>query len=141
MEANRRELLEEVGQLLRQISLRSRAHVHETLADLDIPGPLSWALRELGEPMAMRDLAERMWCDASYITAIADRLEEAGWAVRGSDPNDRRVKQLVLTEQGRKARAEMIDRIHADMPVARNLTTEELEELAVLLRKSLVPEQ
>ncbi|MGA7269760.1 MAG: MarR family transcriptional regulator [Acidimicrobiia bacterium] len=138
MEANRRDLLEEVGQLLRQISLRSRAHVHETLADMDMPGPVSWALRELAEPMAMRDLAERMWCDASYITAIADRLEKEGWAVRGSDPDDRRVKQLVLTEGGRRARAEMIDRIHADMPIARNLTTQELEQLVGLLRKSLL---
>lgn len=137
MEANRRELLEEVGQLLRQISLRSRAHVHETLADLAVPGPVSWALRELGEPMAMRDLAERMWCDASYITGIADRLEKAGWAFRQNDPDDRRVKQLVLTQAGKQARAEMIDRIHADMPIARNLSMEELEQLATLLRKSL----
>lgn len=137
MEANRRELLEEVGQLLRQISLRSRAHVHETLADMAMPGPVSWALRELGEPMAMRDLAERMWCDASYITGIADRLENAGWAVRRSDPNDRRVKQLVLTEEGRRVRQEMTDRIHADMPIARNLSSSELETLAKLLRKSL----
>ena len=137
MEANRRELLEEVGQLMRQISLRSWAHVHETLADMAMPGPVSWALRELAEPMAMRDLAERMWCDASYITGIADRLEDAGWAARQNDPGDRRVKQLVLTEDGRRVRAQMIDRIHADMPIARNLGTDELKQLADLLRKSL----
>lgn len=137
MESNRRRLLEEIGQLMRQISLRSRAHVHETLADMAMPGPVSWALRELAEPMAMRDLAERMWCDASYITGIADRLENAGWAARQNDPDDRRVKQLVLTDEGRQVRAEMIDRIHADMPIARNLSDAELAQLVALLRKSL----
>ena len=41
-----------------------------------------------------------MACDASYITAVADRLEELGLAVRRNAADDRRVRELVLTAKG-----------------------------------------
>src|SRR4051794_6612049 len=57
-----------------------------------------------GEPVAMRDLAERFACDASYITELVDGLEEQGLATRQPHPSDRRVRTVVLTDKGAKAR-------------------------------------
>ena len=52
----------------------------------------------------MRDLAQAMNCDASYVTAVVDDLERAGYANRRTAPADRRVKTVVLTAAGRLGR-------------------------------------
>ena len=51
----------------------------------------------------MRDLARAMNCDPSYVTAMVDDLEQAGYAERRSLPTDRRVKTVMLTATGKKA--------------------------------------
>ena len=55
-------------------------------------------------PMPMSALAERLHCDNSNITGIADRLEAMGVVERRPAPHDRRVKALELTEHGRELR-------------------------------------
>src|SRR3954464_12478022 len=42
------------------------------------------------EPTPMSALAERLFCDASNVTGIADRLEARGLVERGSAEGDRR---------------------------------------------------
>jgi DNA-binding MarR family transcriptional regulator len=54
----------------------------------------------LDGPVRMRDLAAHMTCDASYITAVTDRLEELGLAERRPSDADRRVKEVALTNKG-----------------------------------------
>ena len=44
-----------------------------------------------------------MNCDASYVTAMVDDLERAGYAERRPAPADRRVKTVALTPNGRIA--------------------------------------
>jgi len=68
-------------------------------------------------PRPMRELAEQMDCDASYITAIVDRLEEAGLAVRRASDRDRRVKEVALTDRGRACIA-AVRRVQQDPPAA-----------------------
>jgi MarR family transcriptional regulator, organic hydroperoxide resistance regulator len=41
-----------------------------------------------------------MHCDASYATALADRLEERGLVERRVSATDRRVRELVPTAEG-----------------------------------------
>ncbi|MDH6131060.1 DNA-binding MarR family transcriptional regulator [Kitasatospora sp. MAA4] len=66
----------------------------------------------LRRPMPMRTLADLLACDASNVTGIVDRLEARGLARREVDPADRRIKNVVLTEQGeetvRAIRAELM---------------------------------
>jgi DNA-binding MarR family transcriptional regulator len=56
-------------------------------------------------PGPMRDLAAVLDCDASYVTAMVDDLERAGYAERRTAPEDRRVKTIALTPEGVRARA------------------------------------
>ena len=66
--------------------------------------PHGHALSVLSDgPVRMRDMADQMMCDASYITQIVDRLEEAGLAERRLSATDRRVKEVALTTKGRRA--------------------------------------
>src|SRR5579883_354408 len=45
-------------------------------------------------------LAARMSVSPPNITGILDRLEERGWVRRTSDPRDRRIVRIVLSDEG-----------------------------------------
>ncbi|MFI6638774.1 MarR family winged helix-turn-helix transcriptional regulator [Streptomyces sp. NPDC050504] len=53
-------------------------------------------------PAAMRALATTLTCDASNMTGIVDRLEKRGLVRREASPSDRRVKNVVLTDEGER---------------------------------------
>src|ERR1700742_5185550 len=58
------------------------------------------AMFKLEGGLAMKELAQRMGCDASFVTAIADTLEKRGFLRREPGQRDRRVKNLLLTPEG-----------------------------------------
>ena len=60
-----------------------------------------------GQPPSLGELARHMHCDASYATALADRLEERGFVERRVSATDRRVKELVPTAAGLEAQARL----------------------------------
>lgn len=61
-----------------------------------------WALHHLSETdgLSMIDLSRMLFTDKSNVTAIADRLEAAGYIKRRPAPQDRRVVLLSLTPEG-----------------------------------------
>ncbi|MFI8824670.1 MarR family winged helix-turn-helix transcriptional regulator [Streptomyces sp. NPDC053431] len=59
-------------------------------------------LAQLDGPLPMRALATLLVCDASNVTGIVDRLEIRGLVRREPDPADRRVKNVVVTDEGRE---------------------------------------
>ena len=59
------------------------------------------------EPRPMGALAKDWACDASNVTWMVDRLEEKGFVERRLNPADRRVKAVVLTPTGVKAKAKI----------------------------------
>jgi DNA-binding MarR family transcriptional regulator len=84
-----------------------RRELDVLLAALELTVPLAdalWALGATEEPQPRRALAERLHCDPSNVTFLADRLEERGLITRVADPADRRVKALALTDEGRAVR-------------------------------------
>ncbi|MEV7599781.1 MarR family transcriptional regulator [Kitasatospora sp. NPDC089797] len=56
----------------------------------------------LRRPRPMRTLADLLGCDASNVTGIVDRLEARDLVRRETDPADRRIKNVVLTEDGER---------------------------------------
>src|SRR5215469_8801329 len=74
------------------------------------------ALFKLEGGLAMKDLAQRMGCDASFVTAIADTLEKRGFLRREPGQRDRRVKNLLLTPEGIAAKERMMAQLAAKMP-------------------------
>jgi DNA-binding MarR family transcriptional regulator len=74
------------------------------------------ALHELASPMAMRDLGRRLHCDPSFVTAIADLMEEHGLARREASTTDRRIKNLVLTAAGIGLRVQVEQEFKKLMP-------------------------
>ena len=106
---------------------------------LGVPGVFLKALHRLDCPMAMKDLGQRMHCDPSFVTSIADMLEKRGLAVREPDPADRRVKRLVLTSAGLDMKHQMEQAMLARMPWRQSLTVDERAALISLLHKMTPP--
>jgi DNA-binding MarR family transcriptional regulator len=77
----------------------------------------------------MRSLAEAWGCDASNATCVIDRLEQRGLAERQSVSDDRRVKMVVLTPEGARTRAALIEAIYKPPPALCELPRASLEAL------------
>ena len=88
-------------------------------------------------PPSMRELAEHLGCDASYVTAMVDDLEHAEYAERRPSARDRRIKQVVLTERGRRARQTAQEHLTAPPAGLRTLSASRQRALADLLHQAL----
>ncbi|HEY6317093.1 MAG TPA: MarR family transcriptional regulator [Acidimicrobiia bacterium] len=85
----------------------------------------------VGKPMG--ELANSLACDASNATWLVDRLEERGLVERRPYPGDRRVKAVVLTEEGAKVRALLMERLATPPEDLVALDREDLEALHAAL--------
>src|SRR3954469_12239127 len=119
--------------LVRESRRASDASVHE----LGLAPRQAKALRQLepGVPLAMSRLAEALHCDNSNVTQIVDRLEADGLVERRAAPHDRRVKALVLTDEGRRVRAEVERRMTEPPPLLAALRGEDARVLRDALRR------
>jgi MarR family transcriptional regulator for hemolysin len=53
-------------------------------------------------PLSQSELADRLAVEGATMVAMIDRLVSAGFVVREPSETDRRVKRVVLTEQGHR---------------------------------------
>ena len=113
----------EVAALQSDIGL-NMAQVH-LLKSLDKPG---------GNPMS--ELAEALFCDASYITGLVDKLEDRGLVQRLPNPDDRRVKLIALTPAGAAAQEEVSRRLSRPPPFIESLPLEDKRALRDIFKKA-----
>jgi DNA-binding MarR family transcriptional regulator len=92
-------------------------------------------IQNLDRPKPMRDVAEHLSCNNSNLTAITDRLEERGLVKRTLDPDDRRVRLLVLTDKGREIQRQVMEFLRQPPVSMDSFSEEELETLIRLLAK------
>jgi MarR family transcriptional regulator, organic hydroperoxide resistance regulator len=90
-----------------------------------------------GGPLPMGELAKVLSCDSSNVTGITDRLEERGLVNRASAEHDRRVKMLVLTEEGEKLRTEITKRLAEPPAEIAALAEEDQRALRDILRRAI----
>ena len=110
--------------------MTARDRHFDAMRQLGLTPPHGLALMSLATPRRMSELAETMSCDASYITAIVDRLEELGLAERRASTTDRRVKEVALTRKGHRA----VEKLHSLI----NRPPDALMQLSATDRKALI---
>lgn len=127
-----REILDAFGQFAKMFGAISQG----IAAGFGIAPSDLLALFKLEEGSAtMKELASRMGCDASFVTAVADALERHGLARREPSERDRRVKNLVLTPEGIAAKERLIRELAARMPWCTKLDDQERHCFLSLLKK------
>jgi DNA-binding MarR family transcriptional regulator len=119
-------LIKLVGGIAQGIASEFDIAPHDLLAMFKLEGVLS-----------MKELAQHMGCDASFITSVADTLERRGFARREPSQRDRRVKNLVLTEEGIAAKERLMGELAAKMPWSYALDDGERCCFLALLKKAL----
>lgn len=116
---------------------RNHDRMHQVCETIGLGPPFMKALMALepGEAKPMRVLADEWHCDASWVTTLVDTLEERGMVARRILPTDRRVKTIVLTDVGCKAKEKLLDLLHEPPPEMATLSDAEQRRLRDLLQK------
>jgi DNA-binding MarR family transcriptional regulator len=111
--------------------LRGRAQ--DIGKDLALPPPVAMALAQIGGTISMRELGQRLGCERSFITVIADEREP--------DRTDRRVKNLVLTPEGAALRARLDSEFFAHLPWQRALDEDQRASLLSVINTLIQAER
>jgi DNA-binding MarR family transcriptional regulator len=92
---------------------------------------------EPGTELPMSAVAERLFCDASNVTGMVDRLEARGLLERREDPRDRRVKRIALTEEGAAVREQVLERLYEPPAAIARLSRADQRALRDIMRRAV----
>ncbi|MEV6947889.1 MarR family transcriptional regulator [Streptomyces sp. NPDC051172] len=87
-------------------------------------------------PASMSTLATTLTCDASNMTGIVDRLEKRGLVRREPSPSDRRVKNVLLTEEGEQVIDVIRGKMNKTLAGLSRLSEQEQDTLYTLLERA-----
>ena len=123
------------------VSAAEQAKLRFTVAvePLGLPVQLARTLLALDAPATMGELADQLGFDPSYITGLADQLEDRGLIERVPGA-DRRVKILQLTANGHERREQVFAAVNGSLTITQRFTPEERATLAALLERLIEPD-
>jgi DNA-binding MarR family transcriptional regulator len=132
----------EAWELLFRVAKAKHGVLTTRLADLDLTPVQAHALRILDpeRPLAMSELADALYCHASNVTGIVDRLESRGLVERRPGAGDRRVRTLVLTTEGAEVRAQVVALLSEPPEAIARLPEADQRALRDILRLALAEE-
>ncbi|MFG1611037.1 MarR family winged helix-turn-helix transcriptional regulator [Actinoplanes sp. NPDC049265] len=130
-------VLDELSTLVFEMTRRLRNDFNVSAAELNLPPTQALALMCLVAPASMRELATRLSCEPSNVTAIVDGLERRGLVTRELDPSDRRIKQVTLTGEGKRHRTKLGSHNKAKVAAVFNLSAPDRSQLRDLLSRAL----
>ena len=137
-ETGRTDPASQAWSLIHWLMISTKARFMAINQEFDLAPQQAIALRVLGAgPKPMGELARFLACDSSNVTGITDRLEERGLVRREASEGDRRVKLLVLTEEGEKVRQEITKRLAEPPPAIAALSEDDQRELRDILRRAI----
>jgi DNA-binding MarR family transcriptional regulator len=140
----------ETGYRLADNSRQLRRLFDERVRSLGLTGPQARLLLSLERNPDRNQVfyAERLDIEPITLTRIVDRLEEAGWVERRSDPDDRRARILHLTDKSRSIVARLrgiVEALSDEMldgfdPAERRVIAQMLDRIATNLAVARQPE-
>ena len=125
----------EAWSLLGDVWFSHKQVLMEICREFDLFPPQVMVLRTLDSPKPMREVATYLACNSSNLTGITDRLEDRKLVQRTPDPNDRRIKLLVLTPEGETLREQLVARLETPPDSLSTLSDRDLRDLSRILAK------
>jgi DNA-binding MarR family transcriptional regulator len=105
--------------------------------ELDLRPAAFGTLRMLDRPRTMSEVATALHCDNSNVTGIVDNLEEKGLAQRRSSEDDRRVKLIALTAEGRRVQGRLSKAFATPPPWVEALSERDRRTLRDVLQRAV----
>ena len=137
-EVGRTDPASEAWSLMHWLMVSNKPRMLALGQEFDLPFQGMIMLRILGAgPRPMGELAKIIMCDSSAVTGITDRLEERDLVRRAPAEHDRRVKMLVLTDEGERLRVEITKRLAEPPSEIAALPVEDQTALRDLLRRAV----
>ena len=103
------------GHVLMGLSRTWRQVLEVRLAEMGLTDA-TWVplfhLHDAGQPLTLKQLAERVGLDSSTLVRVVDLLESRGLLLRSTDAHDRRTKSLHLTTDGLHVVADVRAKLH-----------------------------
>lgn len=103
------------GHVLMGLSRTWRQVLEVRLAEMGLTDA-TWVplfhLHDAGQPLTLKQLAERVGLDSSTLVRVVDLLESRGLLLRATDAHDRRSKSLHLTTDGLHVVADVRAKLH-----------------------------
>jgi MarR family transcriptional regulator, organic hydroperoxide resistance regulator len=128
----------EAWSLMHWLMVTNKQRFFSMAQEFDLAPQQMIALRMLGAgPRKMSELAQALFCDNSNVTGIVDRLEERGLVRREAAEGDRRVKLLVLTNEGARMRGEITKRMAEPPPPIASLSEADQLALRDILKRAV----
>jgi MarR family transcriptional regulator, organic hydroperoxide resistance regulator len=129
----------EAWELLWRVMQAHKGRMMALAGELGLAPMQLHALRliEPGAELPMSSLAGKLFCDASNVTGIVDRLEARGLIERRPASYDRRVKLLALTDEGRRVREAAWQQLSQPPPEIAALSLGQQRALRDALRAAL----
>lgn len=81
--------------------------------DLSLSEAFALSVLHREQPLTQQELGQRLHLEKSTVSRLVDTLEQKDWILRQTSEEDRRRKQLQLTESGTE-RARRVDRARRD---------------------------
>jgi DNA-binding MarR family transcriptional regulator len=107
-----RKLAAELLELWHHLMRGSSQQMYALIAELDVSITQMKTLHVLadgGSELSVKELSDRLGLSLPGASRIVDALMRRGWLERREDPDDRRMKRVRITDEGRK----VLDRIEA----------------------------
>jgi DNA-binding MarR family transcriptional regulator len=105
-------LAAELLELWHHLMRGSSQQMYALIAELDVSITQMKTLHVLadgGSELSVKELSDRLGLSLPGASRIVDALMRRGWLERREDPDDRRMKRVRITDEGRK----VLDRIEA----------------------------
>lgn len=128
----------DIGFLFKQINMKIKKEIDKSLMEYDLTTSQSRVLFFIhfrGEDKtSMKDIEEHMKVTHPTVIGIVKRLEEKGFVTTASDPEDRRVKLVAITQKTTKMMKKLDQgRRKMDEKLLKGFTEQETKELRRML--------
>jgi DNA-binding MarR family transcriptional regulator len=136
--ADAAEILRAITRISYLITRARRNDVVRAVAAVPLDRAAVMVLGQLAEagPVRPGELAARLSVEAPHVTRQVQRLQQAGYADRVTDPDDRRAQLITLTPAGRAAADRIREAGTSGMQAAlAHWPPEELHQFATLLHR------
>ncbi|MFX0575349.1 MarR family winged helix-turn-helix transcriptional regulator [Nocardia nepalensis] len=127
----------ELVDVLQQTVGLVRAHFAAATAQLGVTPVQAKALRQLTEPITVKDLSTRLGADVSNTATTVDRLESQSLIRKDPHPTDRRARIVTLTDEGRRVLAKLEESAFSNVPALAALNPQQRRDLYTLLKRAI----